>query len=68
MVRNDILVDALLTKKNTGTSLQQAAMVIGLGPGFTAGLDVHAVVETERPSFGEGILYWMCVTQFRKPW
>ena len=44
----DILVDAILAKKNTGTTLQQASIVMGLGPGFTAELDVHAVVETER--------------------
>ncbi len=42
------LVDAILAKRNLGTRLDQAPLVIGLGPGFTAGLDVHAVVETRR--------------------
>ncbi len=42
------LVDAILAKKNLGTSLHQAKAVIALGPGFTAGVDAHAVVETQR--------------------
>ncbi len=33
----DVLVDAIMSKKNTGTSLQDAPLVIALGPGFTAG-------------------------------
>jgi xanthine dehydrogenase accessory factor len=47
-VRTDVLVDAILAKKNTGTCLGDAALVIGLGPGFHAGRDVHLVVETNR--------------------
>jgi xanthine dehydrogenase accessory factor len=43
-----ILVDAILAKKNLSTRLQDAPLVIGLGPGFTAGRDVHAVIETNR--------------------
>ncbi len=43
-----VLVDAILAKRNLGTTLDQAPLVIGLGPGFTAGVDVHAVVETRR--------------------
>jgi xanthine dehydrogenase accessory factor len=43
-----IVVDARLAKRNLDTSTNDAAMVIGLGPGFTAGVDVHAVVETNR--------------------
>ena len=42
------LVDAVMAKKNTGTSLNDATVVIGAGPGFTAGVDVHRVVETMR--------------------
>lgn len=42
------LVDAILAKKNLGTTLQDAEVVIGAGPGFTAGVDVHRVVETMR--------------------
>ena len=42
------LVDAVMAKRNTGTSLTDAPVVIGVGPGFTAGLDCHAVIETQR--------------------
>jgi xanthine dehydrogenase accessory factor len=42
------LVDAIIAKRNTGTRITDASLVIGLGPGFTAGVDVHAVVETSR--------------------
>lgn len=42
------LVDAILAKRNCGTTLQDASVVIGVGPGFTAGQDVHKVVETMR--------------------
>lgn len=43
-----VLVDAILAKRNLGTSLSHAPLVVALGPGFTAGLDCHAVVETQR--------------------
>jgi len=42
------LVDAILAKRNLGTRMDQAEVVVGVGPGFTAGVDVHAVVETAR--------------------
>ncbi len=42
------LVDAILAKRNTGTRIDDAPAVVGLGPGFVAGQDVHAVVETLR--------------------
>jgi len=44
----DALVDAILAKRNTGTRLTDARAVIALGPGFTAGVDCHGVVETLR--------------------
>lgn len=44
----DVLVDAILAKRNTGTALSDAPLVIGLGPGFRAGRDVHVVIETNR--------------------
>jgi len=47
-VSPDVVVDATLAKKNIGTKITDAPLVIGLGPGFKAGLDVHAVVETKR--------------------
>lgn len=42
------VVDAILAKRNVGTTMGMAPVVIGLGPGFTAGQDVHAVIETNR--------------------
>ena len=42
------LVDAILAKKNLGTTIDMAPITIGLGPGFCAGKDVHVVVETMR--------------------
>jgi xanthine dehydrogenase accessory factor len=44
----DALVDAIMAKKNVGTAIRDAPAVIGVGPGFTAGIDCHAVVETQR--------------------
>jgi xanthine dehydrogenase accessory factor len=47
-LRPDILIDAIMAKKNLGTKIDDAPLVIGLGPGFTAGKDVHLIVETNR--------------------
>lgn len=44
----DVVVDAILAKRNLGTSIQDAPIVIAVGPGFTAGEDCHCVVETKR--------------------
>ena len=44
----EVVVDARLAKRNIDTSMDDADLVIGLGPGFTAGVDCHAVVETMR--------------------
>ena len=42
------VVDAILAKRNLGTKISDADIVIAVGPGFTAGEDCHAVVETMR--------------------
>lgn len=42
----DIIIDARMAKKNLGTMINDAPVVIGLGPGFEAGKDCHAVIET----------------------
>jgi xanthine dehydrogenase accessory factor len=47
-INPDVVVDAIMAKKNTGTRITDAALVIGLGPGFCAGEDVHYVIETNR--------------------
>ena len=44
----DVIVDAIIAKKNTGTKITDAPFVIGIGPGFTAGKDCHCVIETKR--------------------
>ena len=46
--RPDVVVDAILAKKNLGTSCSDASLVIGVGPGFCAGKDCHCVIETKR--------------------
>jgi xanthine dehydrogenase accessory factor len=43
-----ILIDAVMAKHNTGTRISDAQVVVALGPGFTAGSDCHAVIETQR--------------------
>jgi xanthine dehydrogenase accessory factor len=43
-----LLVDAIVAKRNLGTSIADAPAVVALGPGFLAGRDAHAVVETSR--------------------
>ena len=42
------VIDAILAKRNLGTKMDDAPIVVGIGPGFTAGVDCHAVVETAR--------------------
>ena len=47
-LKPDVVVDAILAKKNLGTTREMASLTIALGPGFTAGQDVDVVVETKR--------------------
>ena len=47
-LRPDAVVDAILAKRNLGTTLDMAPVVVAVGPGFTAGEECHAVVETMR--------------------
>ncbi|WP_213818570.1 selenium-dependent molybdenum cofactor biosynthesis protein YqeB [Garciella nitratireducens] len=47
-LRPTVVVDAILAKKNIGTTIDMAPIVIGVGPGFYVGKDVHAVIETKR--------------------
>lgn len=42
------VIDSILAKRNLGTTIDMAPITIGLGPGFFAGSDVHAVIETKR--------------------
>lgn len=52
-----IVVDAILAKKNIGTTKNMADIVIGVGPGFEAGEDVHTVVETKRGHMLGKVIY-----------
>jgi xanthine dehydrogenase accessory factor len=47
-IKPQVIVDAILAKKNTGTYRGDAPLVIGLGPDFWAGRDVDVVIETNR--------------------
>jgi len=47
-IKPDVLVDATMAKRNIGTKMTDAPLVIGVGPGFYAGRDVHIVVETNH--------------------
>jgi len=47
-IKFDVLVDAILAKKNLGTQIDDAPIVIGVGPGFTCKKDCDAYVETLR--------------------
>lgn len=56
-LRPDALVDAVIAKYNMGTTIQDAPIVVALGPGFTAGEDCHAVVETKRGHTLGSVIY-----------
>jgi xanthine dehydrogenase accessory factor len=47
-IRPAVLIDATMAKKNQSTTISDAPLVIGVGPGFTAGMNVHAVIESNR--------------------
>ena len=52
-----VLVDAIMAKINTGTNIDDAPLVIALGPGFTAGVDCDAVIETNRGHWLGRVIY-----------
>lgn len=56
-LRPDAVVDAVIAKCNLGTTIHDAPVVIALGPGFTAGEDCHAVVETKRGHTLGSVIY-----------
>lgn len=53
----DALVDAIIAKRNLGTRIDMAPVVVGVGPGFTAGVDCHAAIETKRGHYLGTALY-----------
>ena len=52
-----VLIDAVMAKRNTGTHLTDAPLVLALGPGFTPTVDCHAVIETQR-GHNLGRVWW----------
>ena len=50
-LRPDVVIEATLAKRNIGVQCSDAPLVIGIGPGFTAGVDVHRVVESCRGEY-----------------
>lgn len=57
VLKPDAVVDAILAKKNLGTKRSDAPVVVGVGPGFCAGEDCHAVVETMRGHYLGRVIY-----------
>ncbi|RLI26352.1 MAG: EF2563 family selenium-dependent molybdenum hydroxylase system protein [Candidatus Hecatellales archaeon] len=56
-LKPSVVVDARMAKRNLDTRIDEAPLVIGLGPGFKAGVDVHVVIETKPgPDLGKPIL------------
>lgn len=51
------VVDAILAKRNTGTKISDAPVVVAVGPGFIAGEDAHAVIESMRGHFLGRVIY-----------
>lgn len=52
-----VVIDGRILKKSHDTRIDEAGLVIGLGPGFTAGVNVHAVIETNRGHY-MGRVFW----------
>ena len=64
VLKPQVVVDAILAKKNLGTAITDAPVVIGVGPGFTAGVDCHARGgDHARPHPGAGDLEGLCPAQ-----
>ena len=57
VLKPDAVGDLILAKRNLGTSTRMAPVVVAAGPGFTAGVDCHAVVETMRGHYLGRVYY-----------
>jgi xanthine dehydrogenase accessory factor len=56
-LKPQVVIDAIMAKVNTSTTIQDASLVVALGPGFTAGKDCHAVIETNRGHWLGRVIY-----------
>jgi xanthine dehydrogenase accessory factor len=61
-IQPDVIVDGRMLKQPPDIGTAAASMVIGLGPGFTAGIDCHAVIETMRGHY-LGRVYWQGIAE-----
>src|SRR3972149_3196959 len=59
-LRPKVVVAGIMAKVNTGTTIHDAPLVVALGPGFTAGQDCHAVIETNRGHWLGRVIYPGC--------
>lgn len=67
-IQPDAVIDAMLAKRNLNTGIEDAPVVIALGPGFHAGVDCHAVIETMRGhELGRVILQGSALPNTGKP-
>jgi xanthine dehydrogenase accessory factor len=57
VIQPQVVVDAIMDKRSAGTDLSYAPLVIGVGPGFTVGKNVHAIVESNR-GHNLGRVFW----------
>ena len=63
-----VVVDARMQKRNSDTTLEDAPLVIALGPGYTAGQDCHVIIETNRGHFlGRTIYLGSAIPDTGKP-
>jgi xanthine dehydrogenase accessory factor len=57
LLKPDVIVNAMMLKRETNTRMTDANLVIGIGPGFAAGVDVHLLIENQEGiSLGDVIL------------
>ncbi|MBN1995609.1 MAG: EF2563 family selenium-dependent molybdenum hydroxylase system protein [Anaerolineae bacterium] len=56
-VKPQVIIDAIMAKTNTGTTIDAAPLVVALGSGFTAGRECHAVIETKRGHWLGRVIY-----------
>ncbi len=57
ILQPDVIVDAIMAKKNITTKISDAPLVLGIGPGFVTGIHAHAVVESNR-GYNLGRVIW----------
>ena len=68
IMKPQVVIDARMAKRNLGTVINEAPLVVGVGPGFIAGEDVHVVIETCRGhSLGRAIYHGGAIADTTTP-